>query len=69
MEKSMTESLGPCKCGTLPKIRTRKVDINYSCFTRTEQKFWAECPDCFYTDGNLYDTKAEAIEAWNRRVE
>ena len=64
----MTE-LKPCRCGALPKCKTRKVDYFSFAHSKTNTKYFIECPVCFYTDGNLYGTKAEAIEAWNRRAE
>jgi len=30
--------------------------------------FWATCKECT-TETKVFDTKEEAIEAWNRRVE
>lgn len=50
------EELKRCPfCGGEAKIEGYKI-------------FWATCKECT-TETKVFDTKEEAIEAWNRRVE
>lgn len=57
----MSAKLKPCPfCGGETKIRT------YSGMGRT--MFFVQCNDCA-AESSCYDTKEEAVAAWNRRAE
>lgn len=69
----MNEKLKPCKCGAMPWVRKSK-SYSYAELMRKENvkghfMWWVDCLSCGRMLSNRYNSKAEAIEAWNRRVE
>lgn len=53
------------------RIEYPRINRCYVCMAKVivvgADKFWVECPNCFATQNDYYDTPAEAIEKWNKK--